>query len=893
MASTKNCAISFKRNHGGRVRTFRFDSAEELFKNLKVEEIPKELLNGDFIKERGDFILGVETGQGVLRTNLLTEEHSFQNIDVSDSEFTNVGRTYVGTPTAVEGVYIPSAIRRKDISQVDLNKDTPLFNRLKEFLNKAVEQAFTGTESTFSRSIQDLRHIIYIGSKAGIPVRLKEENNQGVIRRYIEVSRGEDVVEVDVSKTTLTPNEQSEDGFDTVTDNSNVEDVFGALLEALVTVKAPFQVNSKNVNGKWNVDNTLDYNTVLIDAGVLTTNLVRNEVRDAYFVMNPIDENLKEKKIDNTPPKKTKAETSSNKNGVTNAKSIQGTTVIHNGVSYTKNENGEFIGNNGKAITNIQMIQELEAKSYVKELTKEERDVITIQKEELREVLGSFYEAMMKNEKVDKFYVLPDGNVLGINLLTYDGIIAKNIRDIYESKQKTSEEIIESQEETNEEPQERLDTIEEENQQDTSLQEFTLDGNKKHTIDPNTLEVIHHLNDGNNTQKVLSEDSKERRKVLAMYALENGYETVEYNKNTYVNIEGKVINATIGSKSLGNTVKSPSILSKFENLNQREVKTGEATRVFREGDSFKEGDITTGKREMFSFELNGETITGEGYRIHLKGFDNVLLYVGNNFKSKSTNYGKRWYIIAPSISKEFPVFEGFRVSLSEMMRFFKGELQNRLTQHKEFLEQIGVIFEDTRTEEKKKEQTKPKEHKGLNMITAFEGNQREGIQSTTTLEAIKNGEKTATTFVEVGDNLKEWKKVKVGDIVEFEGNNGEKVQVKVTKALHKLQGSGKTPSQWSQLEGWNRQHFNKEILPNIADAFQLEFEYLQEKENIDKPKTKPRTLGNSMIGTVVKSKDKQVKNKDIKEQTQSEIDKKVKENLKYQKENCDGIIRIK
>lgn len=48
-----------------------------------------------------------------------------------------------------------------------------------------------------------------------------------------------------------------------------------------------------------------------------------------------------------------------------------------------------------------------------------------------------------------------------------------------------------------------------------------------------------------------------------------------------------------------------------------------------------------------------------------------------------------------------------------------------------------------------------------------------------------------------------------------------------------------------------------------------------------------------MIGTVVKSKDKQVKNKDIKEQTQSEIDKKVKENLKYQKENCDGIIRIK
>lgn len=69
------------------------------------------------------------------------------------------------------------------------------------------------------------------------------------------------------------------------------------------------------------------------------------------------------------------------------------------------------------------------------------------------------------------------------------------------------------------------------------------------------------------------------------------------------------------------------------------------------------------------------------------------------------------------------------------------------------------------------------------MVLSYDGNNRDEVKSDNTLDAIKNGERSATTR---WANMDYWNKVKVGDIIEFHDKNDNKVKVKVTKAFTKL-----------------------------------------------------------------------------------------------------------
>ena len=109
------------------------------------------------------------------------------------------------------------------------------------------------------------------------------------------------------------------------------------------------------------------------------------------------------------------------------------------------------------------------------------------------------------------------------------------------------------------------------------------------------------------------------------------------------------------------------------------------------------------------------------------------------------------------------------------------------------------------------------------MTFSYGANKRDDIKSNTTLEAIKNGERTATTRYESDGHINYWKNLKVGDIIEWEGQNGEKVLVEVTKPLHKLVGSDKTAEQWSKLEGWSINYFNSKVKPKLNEAWQIEY----------------------------------------------------------------------
>jgi ribonuclease HI len=123
------------------------------------------------------------------------------------------------------------------------------------------------------------------------------------------------------------------------------------------------------------------------------------------------------------------------------------------------------------------------------------------------------------------------------------------------------------------------------------------------------------------------------------------------------------------------------------------------------------------------------------------------------------------------------------------------------------------------------------------MIFSYGKNKRPGVRSETTFDAIKNGERTATTRYSDNKSFNFWKKFKKGDIVEFVSDNGETLLAEITVPLHKLSGSGKTPNQWSELEGWSVDYFNTSVRPKLDKAYQIEYKYIPQETVKDKLET--------------------------------------------------------
>ncbi len=115
------------------------------------------------------------------------------------------------------------------------------------------------------------------------------------------------------------------------------------------------------------------------------------------------------------------------------------------------------------------------------------------------------------------------------------------------------------------------------------------------------------------------------------------------------------------------------------------------------------------------------------------------------------------------------------------------------------------------------------------MTFSYGSSKRSDVNSNTTFEAIKNGERTATTRYESDGHIDYWKNLKVGDIIEWESATGEKIKVEVTRPLHKLVGSNKTAEQWSKLEGWSVDYFNSKVKPKLNEAWQIEYKPVQSK----------------------------------------------------------------
>ena len=115
------------------------------------------------------------------------------------------------------------------------------------------------------------------------------------------------------------------------------------------------------------------------------------------------------------------------------------------------------------------------------------------------------------------------------------------------------------------------------------------------------------------------------------------------------------------------------------------------------------------------------------------------------------------------------------------------------------------------------------------MTFAYGSNKRSDVESDTTFDAIKAGERTATTRYTTDGKIDYWSKAKVGDIIEFSNKDGDIVRVEVTKPLTKLPSNtdGET---WSKKEGWSIDYFNKNVKPKLGKAYQLEYKLIGKAE---------------------------------------------------------------
>ena len=114
------------------------------------------------------------------------------------------------------------------------------------------------------------------------------------------------------------------------------------------------------------------------------------------------------------------------------------------------------------------------------------------------------------------------------------------------------------------------------------------------------------------------------------------------------------------------------------------------------------------------------------------------------------------------------------------------------------------------------------------MTFSYGTNKRSDVKSNTTLEAIINGERTATTRYSTDGHIDYWKDLKVGDIVAFtSADRKTTVYVKITKPLTQL-NSSTNAEEWSKKEGWSVEYYNSKVKPKVekGQAYQMEYEFV-------------------------------------------------------------------
>ena len=121
----------------------------------------------------------------------------------------------------------------------------------------------------------------------------------------------------------------------------------------------------------------------------------------------------------------------------------------------------------------------------------------------------------------------------------------------------------------------------------------------------------------------------------------------------------------------------------------------------------------------------------------------------------------------------------------------------------------------------------------ITMNMSYNNEKRDDVKSTNTYDAIKTGERTATTRYKKDGHLDYITNFKIGDIIEIRKTGNLPIYVKVTKVGYLPKNT--SAEEWSKKEGWNVDYFNRVVKLEIekGEAYQIEFEYITPNSNIE------------------------------------------------------------
>ena len=252
---------------------------------------------------------------------------------------------------------------------------------------------------------------------------------------------------------------------------------------------------------------------------------------------------------------------------------------------------------------------------------------------------------------------------------------------------------------------------------------------------------------------------------------------------------------------------------------------------------------------------DGRTIE-EAYQLDVKGYrvQGSDWRLGKGKPSINGNTPEELWIAYKDLWKQF--FKENPALFAEMKVEAKGKIltdkfaKSAVSQARAIAE---LLNEDSSAQYDKPVEVKPEPVTFTGKMTfAYGSNKRSDVESDTTFDAIKAGERTATTRYESDGKIDYWSKAKVGDIIEFSNKDGDIVRVEVTKPLTELPSNtdGET---WSKKEGWSIDYFNKNVKPKLDKAYQLEYKLIGKAE----PK-KANTTDQSQVLTELNLSAKQI-----------------------------------
>lgn len=260
------------------------------------------------------------------------------------------------------------------------------------------------------------------------------------------------------------------------------------------------------------------------------------------------------------------------------------------------------------------------------------------------------------------------------------------------------------------------------------------------------------------------------------------------------------------------------------------VKASLQTKIFNQAGEFNENALQTVATENVDLQnteplayqewsktyqsRNGEAASQEAYQQYLDNFE----------------YGTKKQV--PTEAKETNLAETWSQKEGWSTEYFNSKVLPKINETWQIEYELAP------------DQTAPAKFKG-NMTFDYGENGRSELKSKSTLEAIKNGERTATTRYESQGHLDYWKQAKVGDIIEWKRGD-ESVKVMVTKPLTKLRTSdatqqdlfaqeevkpSETPTQFTELQQYANQVGLTEALPKVEEVKQAveETKQIQDK----------------------------------------------------------------